>query len=48
MDNPVGQTLEKIKLQEQNNEIKLREKRECEHFFDSINFAMYLIRYLCA
>ena len=31
MESSVGQTIERIKLQEQDNEVKLREKRECEH-----------------
>lgn len=30
MDSSVGQTIERIKMQEQDNEVKLREKRECE------------------
>lgn len=42
MDNSVGQTLEKIKLQEQNNEIKLREKRECKIFYDLILFLFFV------
>ncbi|CAD0199152.1 unnamed protein product [Chrysodeixis includens] len=40
MDNPVGQTLEKIKLQEQNTEIKLREKRELNNTIISLHRAI--------
>lgn len=29
MENSLGSTIEKIKFQEQDNEAKLREKREC-------------------
>lgn len=30
MNNSVGSAIEKIKLQEQDNEVKLKERRECK------------------
>ncbi|XP_047024096.1 uncharacterized protein LOC124633046 [Helicoverpa zea] len=37
MDSSVGQTIERIKMQEQDNEVKLREKRELNNTMLAIN-----------